>query len=172
MYSFSSFSCLGIAKPSCKMYYLKFQLWCVTFLRFPSWSGFFLLGVLWVLCGWYPTHPFVQEPSVCVLLPCELLRAGTVSVSSFYPQKFTWCLKCTRCSIKGLYKHGINEKDILLVLEHLTLKVRATLMGTWLVVPLVPKSMGLSWPDSGSNFGSDTRCMIMGKLSWSSSPHL
>lgn len=112
---FLSLSCLDVTKPSCNMYDLKFQLWCVAFPSFPGGSGFFLLSIpehflgkspLTILCS---DHLFV-----CSVSNVSFLRTGTVSVSLLYSQKLTWCLECSRCFIKVLYEHGLNEKDVLL----------------------------------------------------------
>lgn len=75
-----------------------------------------------------------------------------MAVSSFYSQKLTWCPECSGCLIKVLHKHGANEKEVLLILEPLTPKVREVLSRgdgrnhTFLVVLLTYRSPTSSCP--------------------------
>lgn len=124
---FLSLSCFNVTKPSCNMYNLKFQLWCETFPSVPGGSGFFLLGVPEYFLGKIPLIILCSDHLfLCSVSNVSFLR--TVSVSLLYSQKLTWCLECSRCFIKVLYEHGLNEKGVLLFCGHLNLEVRKVLI--------------------------------------------
>ena len=155
MYSFSSFSCYGMARSSCKIYYSKFQLWYVTFPRFPGWNCFFLLGVPWVLCDDSSLIILCSKHLFLCCFPMSSLRIRTVSTSSFYSQISTWCLDCCRC-LREVYKQGTNEKDVLLVLQYSKLKVREILSRgdsrkhKFLFVLLIYRSPPIPFPSENS----------------------
>lgn len=90
---------------------------------FPGWGGFSLLGVPQYFVG---TNPLIILCSshlfVCSVSNCEFLEDRNGFCFIILLPEINICLECSQSFIKMLYKHGINEKDVLLFFEHLKLR--------------------------------------------------